>query len=122
VVQDGPAHATAAGLGGGVHRLELRVRGVEFLDRPDAEHRAVAAAVAEERDARLDQRVDVEREAVLRRRLGQAERQVPLEQRLNVGLAGVINGDLADGSHQRIVVSAAHVACLAAWPSGAAVS
>jgi hypothetical protein len=104
VVKHGPPHAAPACLGGGVHRLELPVRGVELLDRPHAEYRAVIA-VAEERDRRLDQGIDVESEAVLGRRLRQAEHQMPLEQRANVRIAGVINGDLADSSHRKSVVN-----------------
>jgi hypothetical protein len=86
-----------------VHRLELGLAGPEFLDRADPEHGAVAVgvAVAEERDRGLHERVDVEREAMLGRRLRQAERQVPLQQRPHVRLAGVVNGDQAGGGHPR---------------------
>jgi hypothetical protein len=104
VVQHNPPDAAPARLRRGVHRLELSVLGVELLDSPDAEHRT-SIPVTEERDRRLDQGADVEREAVLGRRLGQAERQVPLKQRPNVRLTWVINDDLADSSHRGIVVN-----------------
>src|SRR5215472_5638908 len=59
-----PAHAAAAGLGGGVHRLDLDVPLAELLNGGHAEHR-VAVPVADERHLRVEQPVHVKREAML---------------------------------------------------------
>jgi hypothetical protein len=96
-----PRDALAACLGGGVHRLDLRVPGIEFLDRRDAKD-DLSVPAADERDLRIEQSADVEREAVLRRCLGEAERQVPFQDCPHFGLSRVIDHDLAD-SHRSSV-------------------
>ncbi len=102
VSEDGPADAAAARVPRRVHGLDLRVPGLESLERADAEQFAVRAQAAE-RYRRIEQPVDVQGERVLGRRGGQHERQVPLEQRPDVGLTRVIDGDYCGGDHRCMV-------------------
>jgi hypothetical protein len=106
--QHGPADAPPACLGGGVHRLELAGAVAEELQRPDAEHLPICVTVTEERDRRVDETVHVERERVLRRRLGRREREMPLEQCRHVRLAGIVNGDGSVG-FPKVKVTISHL-------------
>jgi hypothetical protein len=87
-----------------VHGLQLAAPVAERLQRPDAEQLTAGAPVAEERDRRVRQPLDAERERVLGRRLPGRERQVPLQQRDHVRLARVVDGDAAT----RAVVTICH--------------
>ena len=71
----------------GVHRLQLRVLGVELLERADAEQLPVHAK-AVEADGRVYQAVHVERVHVFRWAVLTGERQVGREQLAHVGRAG----------------------------------
>jgi hypothetical protein len=100
MAQQRAADAAPARLRRGVHRLDLGVRRVQFLERRDAEDR-VAVPVTDERHLGVKQPVHVEGEAVFRRRLRQGEVQVPLQQRPHLGPARVVGGDrgFGCGSH-----------------------
>jgi len=85
-----------------VHRLDLRVLGVQFLDRADAKQFAVGSQAAE-RYRRVKQPVDVQGEGILGRRAGKHERQMPLEQGPDIGPTRVVDRNLSGSSHCRSV-------------------
>ena len=95
----------------GVHRLQLRVLGVELLERADAEQVTVEAK-AVEADGRVGQAVHVERVHVFRRAVLTGERQVGGEQLAHVGRTRVVTRDRA--FHQW--VSASAIAATASRP------
>jgi hypothetical protein len=98
VVEHHPADPLPTDRFGGVHRLQLRVRLVELVQRTDRDEDARAAG-AEERDPRAREPVDVERVDVVRRGHLMSEREVSSEQRDDVVRAGVVDGDRHVGQH-----------------------
>ena len=87
-----PSDPLAAGGLAGVHRLQLRVRLVQPLQRSDPEEHTIPAGT-EERHGRVHQVVDLHGVYVIGWRDLAGERQVPFQESSDVVNSGVVDGD-----------------------------